>query len=264
MYPLSNGATFLVQQSMAASPGTSVFDGSDYGRAQLALFGGGSANGRLWFRAKRYGTSANALMVALINPGGTLATTTASLTGTLIDVRLRTTSGVIQATAAEVANAVNAVRSFGFPVVADYDRTTSGNGVVSAVAGTYLSGGVDPRVEGDQTQYKWDLPMNSNGGLIYFEQERPVIIREMGANFPTIGGPTLFKIWKVNLTPGLGIYTAEKVPLFERTLDAGGAGDIGFSDARSPVLPNQALLVECALPGIVNFQVRLDSRFPYP
>lgn len=260
MYLLSNGSTFLVQQAMAVVPGTSVFNGTEYGRASLAV-PGGAANQSLWFRAKRYGASANSIMVALVNPGGTLATTTATLTGTLVEVRLRTTAGVVQATAAEVAAAVNAVALYGFPVVADYDRSTLGNGVVSAAAGVLLTGGVNPRVEGQQSQFKWDLPLNQNGGLFYFEQEVPIVIRQMGADFPTIAGPTPFKIWIVNMTPGLGFYTAEKVPLFERVLDAGGLGDIGFSDGRSPLLPNQALRVECALPGIVTFHLRMDSGF---
>lgn len=264
MYPLSNGTTFLVQHATVASPGSSVFDGTDFGRASLALFGGGPSNGRLWFRAKRYGTAANSLLVTLINPGGTYPTTTATLNGVMVEVRLQTSAGTIVATARDVANAVNAVEAYAFPVVCDYDRSTNGLHVVSAVSGTALTGGVDPRVEAHNQQFKWDLPTNLNGGGFYFEQDDPVMIRQMGASFPTLASPTLFKIWIVNMTPGLGFYANERVPLFERTLDVGSANNIGFSDGKSPILPNQGIVVECALPGIVNFHVRRDSRMPYP
>lgn len=262
MYPLSNGTTFLVQQATAASPGTSVFNATDYGRAGLALFGGGPANGRLTFRAKRYGVNANSLFVTLINPGGTYPATTVTLNGSVIEIRLRCASGVISATAKDVADTVNAVTGYAFPVVADYDRTTAGDGLVTAVASTALTDGVDPRIEGKSRLYKWDLPININGGLFYFEQEDQIVVLQMGARFPTLAAPTSFKIWTVNLTPGLGIYTTEKVPLFERTLDTSGL-DIGFTDSRSTLLPNQALLVECALPGIVTFHVSRFARTPY-
>jgi|GEM_PF-4674066 len=263
MYTLSNGTTFLVQQLTAATPGTSMFDGSDYGRASLALFGGGAANGRLWFRAKRYGAATNSLFVALINPGGNYPATTVTLNGAILEVRLRCVSGAITATAKNVADAVNAISTYAFPIVADYDRSTGGDALVSAVSSTALTGGVNPRIEAASQQFKWDLPINVNGGFFYFEQDVPVVIRQMGARFPTIAAPTLFQIWQVNLTPGLGLYE-EAVPVFQRTLDVGDADNIGFSDARIPLLPYQALYVECALPGIINFHVRPDSRMPYP
>ena len=263
MYELSNGASFLVQQMTAASPGTSVFDGSDYGRASLALFGGGPSAGKLWFRAKRYGVASNGISVALINPGGTFTATTATLNGAVVEVRLRTVSGTIQATAKEVADTVNAVRGNAFPVVADYDRTTLGGTVVTAVSSTPLTGGVDPRIEARNSHFKWDIPQNVNSGFFYFEQDVPILIRQMGASFPTAGSVVTFKVWIVNLTPGLAPYSTEKVPLFEAQVSS-TLTDVGFSDNRSPLLPYQGLLVTCPLPGLVNFQLRIDNRFPYP
>ena len=145
MYPVPDGLTFLVQQTLS---GTGVFNGTEYGRASLTLFREEPANKRLWFRAKRHGAASNVLQVTLTNPGGNYAHTTARLSGNMIELRLRTVGGSIVATAKEVADTVNSLPTFAFPIVADYDRTTDGDALVTPVVATPLTGGSDPRVEG--------------------------------------------------------------------------------------------------------------------
>lgn len=260
MFPIQDGATFLVQQKVT---GTGTFNGTGYGRASLALFGGDASAKRLWFRARRLGASGNGYAVHLINPGGTTSALNVRLAGAVLEVRLGRSGGALASTARQVADAVNAfAASSGAPVVADYDRTTDGDAVATAVAMTSLAGGVDPVVDWRQ-QFKWAPAANAHAGLFLFDNDHELLVRQMGARMTITTDPTPFKVWIVNLSPGLGLAPGERFPLFERELTIADP-DIGFSDGKSPVLPGQGLLVECAAPGIVAFHVRRDSRFPYP
>jgi len=260
MFPIQDGATFLVQQKVS---GTGTFNGTPYGRASLALFGGDPSTKHLWFRARHLGVSGNIYAVHLIDPGGTTAVLDVRLAGTVLEVRLARTAGVVTSTARQVADAVNAyAATYGLPVLADYDRTTAGNTVVTPVAMTSLAGGVDPVRDWPQ-QFKWAPAENAHAGLFLFDHDHEVLVRQMGARMTITVDPTPFKVWIVNLTPGLAPILAERFPLFERNLTT-AEPHIGFSDGKVPLLPGRGLYVECAAPGVVAFDVRRDSRFPYP
>lgn len=260
MFPIQEGSTFLVQQTVS---GTGVFSGTPFGRASLALFGSDASTKHLWFRAKRVGLWGNAYSVHLIDQGGTTAALQVRLAGTVLEVRMERAAGANVSTARQVADAVNAYAAAGSaPIVADYDRTTAGNTAVTPVAMTALAGGVDP-VRDWPSQFKWSPALNASAGLFLFDNDHEVLVRQMGARMTITSDPTLFKVWAVNLTPGLSPILAERFPLFERELTI-AEPNIGFSDGKIPVLPGQGLYVECAAPGAVVFHVRRDSRFPYP
>jgi hypothetical protein len=261
MYPINLGTTFMLQEVVS---GTGVFDGTEQGRAFITVNPLDGVDARVIVRAKRYGTLSNAYNVLFIDPGAGVnyPTTRVALNGTTIEVRLRRTTVALQATAAEVAAAINAFADFAFPVVADPDPAGTGLGVVSAAGPTALASGQDASfVDLKGQQFKWTRAPNTNGGLFYFEQEDTLIVRSMLANMVVIGS-TPFKIQRVNLTSGLAALSAEKAPIFDRTLTP-AAPDIGVTDVRIILLPYQALFVTCAATGLVQMDARREARFPY-
>jgi hypothetical protein len=110
---------------------------SDYASLTTALTGN---NNDLTFTAQKSGTDGNSVSVKYTNAGGT-QTLLITITGNDIDIRLRTTSGTINSTSAEIQSAF-----YGDPGVMALIRSAAhasgndGSGVVTALAKTNLAG----------------------------------------------------------------------------------------------------------------------------
>ena len=112
MYPIQNGLSFLVQQSVT---GTGVFNGSEYGRAQgrFPFAALPNSDNVVRISARLYGLEGNNYQLQLVDPGiGTNnPSTTAVIQGSRVVVTLRRSSGGgLLATAQEVADAINRAR----------------------------------------------------------------------------------------------------------------------------------------------------------
>jgi hypothetical protein len=94
----------------------------------------------LTFTAQKSGTDGNSVSMKYTNAGGT-QTLLITITGNDIDIRLRTTSGTINSTSAEIQSAL-----YGDPGVMALIRSAAhasgndGSGVVTALAKTNLAG----------------------------------------------------------------------------------------------------------------------------
>jgi len=118
-----------------------------------------------------------AVTVALVNPGGTVATTTAAAVGSAITVTLACTSDTIVATAADVKTAIeaNPVTDALVAVVAD----GTGLGVVDAFAATALTGGTDNVAASAGT-----ILSGTNGVLYYAIDD--VAVTDAATNWKTV------------------------------------------------------------------------------
>jgi hypothetical protein len=106
---------------------------------------GGNANSHIIFRHVRGGVEGNDITVAMVDPGSNNSPLSVSVTGTDVTVSLATGSnGNIISKAREVAAAINAsiaCRQIG--IMAYTAPGETGEGVVSALSQTALSGGAD-------------------------------------------------------------------------------------------------------------------------
>lgn len=267
MYPIQNGRSFLVQQSVT---GTGRYASAAYGRA-LGRFPHGAAPGDsavVRVSSKLLGTLANAFTIAFLDAGAgvTVSTTTVNQLGSVFNVNLRRSSGALLATAQEVAAAVNAAN---LAIVASYEG--SGNGVVSAFTATSignLSVGVDPATRGANVdQYVWSLPVDVDGGFFYFEQNEPVLVHQFEALFNVAsGGPYTVTVSRTNLDANLEPIIAETIPVFVWDSLTVARPDAAFSGEAILLHPKQALVVAVTggLNGVVRFDVRKTAGYPYP
>jgi len=268
MYPIQNGLSFLVQQSVT---GTGVFNGSEYGRAQgrFPFAALPNSDNVVRISARLYGLEGNNYQLQLVDPGiGTNnPSTTAVIQGSRVVVTLRRSSGGgLLATAQEVADAINRAR---LGVGAWYEGT--GNGVVAAQGATVINNvrsGVNSTQRGPNVeQYIWSLPINTNGGFFYFEQEQPVLVHQFESKFDILsGGPHTVTVARVNLTPNLDPIAGESIPVFVWNQLTPTRPDISFSDVGILLHPLQALTVSTstALTGVVRFDVRKSAGYPFP
>jgi len=225
----------VLQQTIS---GTGVFNGAEVGRASRA-FGAGAA--ALTFRARFLGVDGNALKVALVNSGGTRNKTTVKLEGDTHKVLLRATVGVIDATADEVADAVN---TSDLPFWCHPGGTDP---VVAAAVQTF-AGGLDPAAR-YESQYRLSAATNANGGLFFFDHEEPVLVREVSGNL-SLGGDTPVSIEVVPLTAGLEPISNEAVVVHAETV---AALQPTFCFSEQFVLPRgMALRVNCNDQGRVR------------
>ena len=268
MYPIQNGLSFLVQQSVT---GAGAFDGSEYGRAlgRFPLAAAPGANNVVRISARLYGLDGNNYQLQMLDLGAGInnPATTVSEQGSKIVVTLRRSAGGgILATAQEVADAINRAR---LGVGAWYEG--SGNGVVAAQAATAINNvrvGVNSTQRGPNVeQYIWSLPTGTNGGFFYFEQDHPVLVHQFEAafNIPS-GGPHTVTVSRVNLTPNLEPIAGESIPVFVWNQLTPLRPDISFSDVGILLHPLQALTVatSSALTGVARFDVRKSAGYPFP
>lgn len=264
MFPTQLGTAFMAQQVVS---GTGVFNGSEYGRAKASI-SNADPNAVVRVSARLYGTAPNSYTIELYDAGAgiTVPATTASQVGAQIRVTLRRSieDGIL-ATAAEVAAAINSART---GIVATYGGT--GNGVVSAVGPQPITGtalGVDATIAGpDCSLVLYYLPVNTNGGLFYFEQEQSLVVRQFEAKFTVPGGTYTVSVERVNLNDNLEVISSESIPNYVWPGITALAPDIAYSDNNLYLHPRQALRVVTSgggLPGIVRFDVRKTSGYPY-
>lgn len=101
-------------------------------------------NNDLTYTADTAGAAGNDITVAYVNPGTASAALAVTVTGSAISVSLATdASSVITSTAALVRDAVNAHATASTLVTAANATGNDGTGVVTALAATNLTGGVD-------------------------------------------------------------------------------------------------------------------------
>lgn len=256
MYPLALGQIFMI---MHTCTGTGGFDGvTEEQRASVIIPGVSSPNGDVVIRARLLGTQGNAYTVGFIDMGAGITVTTTSViqVGTSILVTLRRSPSAVLATASEVAAAINAVTSFGFPISAD--ARTSTPTVCKGVSATPLTGGVDANIiDPSGTQFISSFS-NLNSGVFTFENFSEVVhIRQLQFTF-ALSSPATLGVYLANLTPGLGLVAGSDGPIIEVAMTAAPGNDFGITDVRIPVLPYQACLVQCltsapaAQPGVVK------------
>lgn len=251
------GSSTCIQQVISGTGNfLSTLPARHLGRAYLSH---GSSTAELRFRARRLGADGNSIQIRLVDTGTTQTTTLVNQVGQVVSVTLRNSGSAITATASEVADAINNWQnplnpSLGAPLVA----WAAGSGVVTALSATSLAGGLDPTIVG--SQLKFTGATNANGGVFYFEQTEPLIIRQVEAKFtiPSGSGTVTFKI--ANLTPGLEIISAESISVtsaaVSNTVTEASFGDVGYI-----LLPLQAFIVDAAYPGTARVYGRRESRF---
>ena len=251
------GSSTCIQQTISGTGNfVSTLPAKHLGRAYLSH---GSSTAELRFRARRFGTDGNSIQVRLVDPGVTQTATTISQTGQVVTVTLRRNGSSILATAQEVADAINnwtnpSNPSQGSPIVA----WAGGGGVVAALAATSLAGGLNPEIVG--SQLKFTGATNASGGVFYFEQTEPVIIRQIETKFTIASGSGTVTFKIANLTVGLEIIAAESIAITSATV-SDTATEASFGDVGYILLPRQALIVEAAYPGCARVYPRRESRF---
>lgn len=244
-------------QQIVGAPG--AYDGSYVGRASVT-FGAGASLVRC--RARRYGTDGNNLTVQLYDAGApnVVAATTATLvSANAVRVSLRRNAGALLATADEVAAAINGFRNSNnpaqqLPVVCH----SGGAGVVAAAAATALTGGLDPQLVAPLVKFT----TTANGGLFYFDQTEPLVVRQMLGKFAGMGGPVDIAVQVANLDGGLDSISAETATIFTGNVDV-TQPYVSFADASFLLLPYQAVLIVPTAPltGMVQLQVQYESAF---
>ncbi len=247
--------TAVSMQQTIDSPGE--YDGSHVGRATADLGSGGAL---VRIRAREFGSDGNSISIEFYDAGApniVLTTTVQIVSLNVIKVNLRRSAGAILATADEVADAINNFRvtlnpSQKLPIVAHPDGTS----VVTAIAATLLSGGLDPEIVAPMVKFT----TTDNGGLFYFDQTEPLVILQMECNFTGMAGPTVVSFQMANLDPGLEVIPAETAELFNGTVDV-GTPYISFVDSKIIFLPRQAfLIVASGITGVARIVVeRLET-----
>lgn len=265
MYPSPIGNKFLVQYAVS---GTGGFTGAEYGRARLTLNGSPSpGDTTIYIAAKLYGTEANGLTVQLVDTGVVQPVTTVSQTGAAIRVFLRRNSANIQATAPEVAAAINNFTAYTSAAYAIRARAhnPSATALLSAVAATNLAGGANPHRIG-RSQFLWNVPLNGDAGYLDVEQDDPMWVLGFSAKFTSLpAGTHTVSVYRTRVLEDFTVVTAEKIPIFVYSGLTTSAPDIAYTDVRQVFHPGQALVVETsvATPGIFNFDLMRAAEFPY-
>lgn len=258
MYPTPLGVSFVVQQRVS---GTGQFTGVEYGRARVTL-SKADPNAVVRAAARLYGTLANNLTLELVDRGvgNVISATRVEQVGSNIRVILRRgSSGSPLATSAEVAAALNsydAYNSTPLGAVAGGD----GTGLVVGASAVALTGGVNPSPLG-ALGFSWVVPANSHAGLFHFEQERPVLVRQLEFKFTIASGTHWVKVERGPLNEAFEFVSADAVPVVVYESLTTGAPDLTIADAPLLLPPRWGLRVttDAALPGLVRMDVRRDD-----
>src|SRR2546426_2902478 len=128
----------------------------------------GGANNDLTFTSNQPGAGSNSTNIRYVDPGTSNQTVSASVDGCPsactqnIRVSLATDStGAITSTAAQVATAIGSNADASYLVRVTDAVGNDGTGVVTAMAATFLSGGVNP-VRGNYLDNQPDIPLGNN------------------------------------------------------------------------------------------------------
>jgi hypothetical protein len=255
---LDTGTTICIQHTLS---GTARFTGAHLGRA-FTDFGTGTHLVRV--RARKYGADANQIGVSLIDIGApqVVANTSVRLIGNnQLQVTLRRSSAAILATADEVAAAINHYLSVTNPALtqAPVVATSGGTGVVAAATMTLLTKGMDPVIVTPQVKFTSAVDA---GGLFYFDQIEPLVVRQMECSFSDPGGTLKVAFKLANLDEGLEVISAETATLFEGTITS-TQRYVSFGDANFILLPRQAFIIDAGsvVTGIARVYARRESRF---
>jgi hypothetical protein len=250
-------SSVVSMQQLLTGPGT--YNGSYVGRASLDVGGGGAL---VRYRARAYGLDGNSVTVEQFDSGApnvVPVTTVQLLSANSVRVILRRSAGAILATADEVANAINNFRNSSnptqqLPVVAH----AGGTSVVAAAAATPLAGGADPTIVAPQLKFT----TAGAGGLFYFDQTDPLVIRQMECQFVGMVGAVNVSFQIANLDAGLEPIAAETATIFSGAVNV-GQPFVSFADASFLLLPRQAFLVVPASPltGMARVNVQREARF---
>lgn len=265
MFPIVEGVEFCIEIRCA---GTGGFDGATERMRASVTLPGALSSGNVTYRAKYYGATANSYSIQQLNPGNGInfTTTTVEQNGTNIYVKLRRDASTgILATAEEVADAVNKVTAYGFPIVAEAPTSST---VVQASALTALSGGVDfDSIDPTRRTFVKTFT-NQNVGVFHFGNFREGLqIRKIQTNF-TLSSPSKLKIQSVRFTPGLAMIADSKGPVFDYALSS-ALPDYGISDIKDPLLPYEGLVISCKdssnnpQPGFIRLYAKRAANFPY-
>lgn len=258
MYPLNLGDEFEIQQRIVGG----TFTGADYGRASVTLsaFAGGTSQLRV--KSRRYGVSSNVYSIQLVDQGSgvTVSLTTVQLVGSAIKVTLRRDSVTgILATPQEVADAINAVTDYEFPVRAEI--VGSGSPLASAVSATLLTGGLDPSVSGNNKVFLWDSGSTPQG-FFHFENDfDSVIITQISFEFTSPPSADVV-VYRMDLTSAYSPIASRTTKELVRPI-TGSTPDFSLSNWNLVVLPQQAIQVVFNAGGFVRIVGRKRGRFPY-
>lgn len=200
----------------------------------------------------------NSVQIRLLDTGAVQTSTVVSQVGQVVTVTLRRSGVAITATADEVADAINNWQNPGNPAQGSpLVAWPGGTSVVTALAQTALAGGLDPEIVG--SQLKFTGATNAAGGVFYFEQTEPLIIRQVHTKMtvPSGTGTVTFKIG--NLTPGLEIIAAETITIASGAVST-SVTDTSFAEPLV-LLPRQAFIVDAAYVGCARVYARRESRY---
>lgn len=253
--PFATGATYLIQQKIS---GAATFDGTAMGYPMYTYVAGPISFRVRWHEL---GTGGNAQKIALIDagPGNVVATTLATHdpdTG-LLSILLRRSAVALLATAADVVTAINLYR----PERVEKSRVSRyfkagliGDGLVAAVAPTNFTGGLVP--DWLQGTTKLVAPPGANGGLVYFDQDGPWMLRSMVGRF---AAPVAVTVKVANVTKDLRVITDEQFTIYTAPAPT---MEFSFSDVQHPLMPDQAVLILAASTGVIQVGGRAEAGLP--
>jgi len=279
MYPISQGATFIVQQKAEG------FDGSFYGRARVLLNPNpGEANivvaRRLWGNEGPY-------QIELVDTGAVQSKTEAELIGFDMTVRLRRDGGGILATGDEVAAVIREYPNGPFLAKAENPST-----LMLAQAMTPLGGGIGwgtPPIDAPcyalpQVPNRFDIVFGAGmtGGGLDFENWREddaLLIRSLHLTFMSLPEITRVDGWIFDLDqagdawdtvvpvpppPVLPTLPSGQTRIFMELLTP-DRPLLSMPDLKVPLLPFQRLVVRTwpVVPGTLRVGLRREARFPY-
>lgn len=233
-----DGGTWYQQQTIS---GTGTWSGAPVGYAGY-LYSAGGASFQVRFPSQ--GTDGNAWTFQMIEPVNAAITKTYAeldVLGKACRVFLRGTPGAIVATATEVVAAINAAS----PQAIGVGRVQLGAGLVTnavipaALAPVSLTGGLDPNLDVSYSSPRFTAPLNANGGLFYFNQNRPWRILAVGGEVTANAKVT---IQVVNVDKALLLTGDIGAVISEQTLNV-APRHLTSPNYNYPLRPGQALKI---------------------
>jgi hypothetical protein len=234
-----DAGTYCLQQTVS---GTGVFSGVRLGYAVYSYNMGGA---QFDVRFPHIGTDGNAYKFQMDAPpnGVVVPNTTAVFdkSSKTLRVQLRGSTGAIASTAQEVVDAINGMER---PI---YGAALVANAVIPAgLAPVSLVGGLDPDLSAGYAFPKLTPLANTNGGLFYFDQNRPWKIQTVGGSFVS---DTSFKVSIVNVDKALRVIGTAAVVLTSQNLTSPWQPTGTRIDV--PIMPGQAVQVTANTQGTV-------------
>lgn len=228
----SEGSTFCLQHTVS---GTGRFTGVPLGYATYKYSSGGI---QFDVRADNVGTYGNEQKIELIAATGVTPNTTArySAQRKTTTVLLARSSGSITATAAQVCDAINALRDSGAGVLQAGVRAAGT--IPAALAAQSLAGGLDPDVTAGRAYPKLTAA-DTPAGLFYFDQRRAWRILSVGGE---VSGDSTVAGVIVPINRALIPDATPTSPLFSSAL-SGSPRRLTSANIDVPLMPGQALSI---------------------